>query len=137
MGLLLLADPSEQKIKSYLADSLCLAAFEGANIIGAAVVSPLKNGSAELMNIAVCDELQGKGLGTELLKNVIDFVKQQNFSLLQVGTGSFGYQLTYYQRAGFRVCDIRKNFFVEHYPAPLFENGIQHQDMLVLELDLT
>ncbi len=52
-------------------------------------------------------------------------------------TGTFGYQLTFYQREGFRVDSIDKDFFLVNYEKPIYEAGIQLQDMLrlVLEFD--
>ncbi|MBB3060531.1 hypothetical protein [Microbulbifer rhizosphaerae] len=54
---------------------------------------------------------------------------------LEVGAGTFGYQLTFYQRQGFRVERIDKNFFLKSYPEPIVENGIQHGDMLRLTFE--
>ncbi|WP_331435775.1 hypothetical protein [Photobacterium gaetbulicola] len=53
-----------------------------------------------------------------------------------MGTGTFGYQLAFYQREGFRVVGIDKDFFLDHYDEPVMENGIQHKDMLRLQLIL-
>nr|WP_273262506.1 hypothetical protein [Pseudomonas sp.] len=50
--------------------------------------------------------------------------------------GSFGHQLTFYQRAGFRVVAVEPDYFLTHYPEPLFENGLQHRDRLRLALTL-
>jgi hypothetical protein len=50
--------------------------------------------------------------------------------------GSFGHQLTFYQRAGFRVVAVEPDYFLQHYPEPLFENGLQHRDRLRLALAL-
>lgn len=55
---------------------------------------------------------------------------------VELGTGSFGHQLTYYQRHGFRVHAVLKDHFLIHYPEPLMEYGIQHKDMLRLSLVL-
>jgi len=52
-----------------------------------------------------------------------------------VGTGTYGYQLGFYQRQGFRVDRIDKDFFLKHYPEPIVEDGIQHKDMLRLTLE--
>lgn len=57
-------------------------------------------------------------------------------SRVELGTGSFGHQLTYYQRHGFRVDAVVKDHFLIHYPEPLMEYGIQHKDMLRLYLEL-
>jgi hypothetical protein len=54
---------------------------------------------------------------------------------LEAGTGTFGYQLAYYQREGFRVSAIDRNFFLDNYPEPIYENGIQHKDMPRLTLE--
>ncbi len=53
---------------------------------------------------------------------------------MEVGTGSFGYQLAFYQRHGFRVTSIDRDFFARNYPEPIFEDGIQLFDMLRLTL---
>ncbi|EXJ14911.1 acetyltransferase, GNAT family [Imhoffiella purpurea] len=55
---------------------------------------------------------------------------------LEVGTGTFGYQLAFYQREGFRVDAIEKDFFLSNYDGPIYEDGIQLKDMLRLALDL-
>jgi protein-L-isoaspartate O-methyltransferase len=54
---------------------------------------------------------------------------------LEVGTGSFGYQLAWYQRAGFRVFAVERDFFLDNYEEPIFEDGIQLKDMLRLAVD--
>ena len=53
-----------------------------------------------------------------------------------VGTGSFGDQLLFYQRAGFRVSGLQRDFFLRNYTTQLWERGAQHKDMLRLTLDL-
>ncbi|SKA64261.1 hypothetical protein SAMN02745132_03842 [Enterovibrio nigricans DSM 22720] len=63
-------------------------------------------------------------------------LRQKGIRRIELGTGSFGYQLTYYQRLGFRVDRIIKNHFLDNYAEPICENGIQHKDMLRLYLEL-
>ena len=134
MELLLLADPSEDKIRSYLSGSKCFIASSGAVVVGACVVQPRGTGTHEVMSIAVHPAYQKSGHGTALLKWVIDFFRSSGARQLEVGTGSFGYQLAFYQRHGFRVTSIDHDFFVKNYPEPIFENGIQLVDMLRLTL---
>ena len=88
------------------------------------------------MSIAVQPAHQRFGYGTALLKWVIDFFRKYGASQLEVGTGTFGYQLAFYQKHGFRVSRIDHNFFVKNYPEPIFEDGIQLFDMLRLSLML-
>ncbi len=137
MPLLLEADPSEQCIQSYLKDSWCFAAFEGEEIVGICFVKPENDTTAELFNIAVAPDIQAKGIGTQLLKFTLHALSNKGIEKVELGTGSFGHQLAFYQRQGFRVDSVRKNFFLDHYDEPIFEMGIQHKDMLRLVCDLS
>lgn len=132
--LLLLADPSEEKIRSSLSGSKCFVAMRDASVVGACVVQPRGADSYELMSIAVLPEQQRSGYGTELLRWVIDFYRHAGARQLELGTGTFGYQLAFYQRQGFRVTSIDRDFFVRNYPQPIFEDGIRLIDMLRLTL---
>ena len=118
MALLLLADPSEDKIRAYLPGSRCFVASNGAEMVAACVVKPLGGGCHELMSIAVPPTHQKQGHGAALLQWVIAFFRKAGAHQLEVGTGSFGYQLAFYQRYGFRVSSIERDFFVNNYPLP-------------------
>ncbi len=135
MELLLLADPSEDAIKEYLDDSRCFVAYADDVAVGSCVIRPIAGQMVELMNIAVSPSSQNLGIGSRLLRNVIDEVKKSGAKGLEVGTGTFGYQLSFYQRHGFRVDRIDKDFFLQNYPDPIVEDGIQHKDMLRLTLE--
>lgn len=137
IDLLLLADPSEKAIKEYLNQARCFVAYTNDEVIGSCVLKPIGGGILELMNIAVSPSKQQRGIGTRLLETVIDKIKESGAQGLEVGTGTFGYQLTFYQRQGFRVDCIDKGFFLKNYPEPIFENGVQHKDMLRLALEFS
>ena len=137
MALLLLADPSEDKVRRYLPASRCFVASSDDVITGVCVCLPRSNDAYELMNIAVAPAHQGSGYGSRLLEWVVDFLGEAGARQIEVGTGSFGYQLAFYQRQGFRVTGIDRDFFLNNYPEPVFENGIQLFDMLRLTLRLT
>ena len=135
LALLLLADPNEAKVCSYLERSRCFVALHAGVIAGACVVQAREAGVHEIMNIAVDPAVQQSGIGTALLRRVIDVYRKAGARQLEVGTGSFGYQLAFYQRQGFRVSAIDGDFFVDNYPEPVIEDGIQLFDMLRLTLD--
>lgn len=135
MDLLLLADPSEDKVHAYLSRSKCFVASCNGTVLGACVVQPIRPGVNELMNIAIQPNHQKSGHGSALLKWVIDFFRKSGAIQMEVGTGTFGHQLAFYQRHGFRVTSIDRDFFVKNYPAPIFENDMQHLDMLRLTLE--
>ncbi|MDR0214625.1 MAG: GNAT family N-acetyltransferase [Comamonas sp.] len=144
--LLLLADPSREKVKRYLPGSTCYAARQTAQftpsglgaLIGVCVLQPPQpeRDSWELMNMAVSPAWQRGGIGSALLHHAIRELRKQGIRLLEVGTGSFGDQLLFYQRLGFRVSSIERDFFLRNYTTPLWERGVQLKDMLRLTLEL-
>lgn len=135
MDLLLEADPSEQKVKGYLDRCRCFAATVDRSVVGVCLLARISEDEYELMNISVAPSLQQQGIGTALLRHVIAAARAMGAKALAVGTGTFGYQLAFYQRQGFRASGINRGFFLDNYPAPLFEDGIQHKDMLRLTLE--
>jgi ribosomal protein S18 acetylase RimI-like enzyme len=136
LNLLLEADPSEQCIRSYLAGSLCFGAFEQGVLVGACVTNSRLAGISEIFNIAVLPAEQKKGVGTELLKFTCQQLAERGFHKVVLGTGMFGYQIKFYQRQGFLLDGVIKDFFIDNYDEPVFERGRQHIDMARLSLSL-
>ncbi|HCR96657.1 MULTISPECIES: GNAT family N-acetyltransferase [Halomonas] len=134
--LLLEADPSEQSIASYLDGAWCFAAKLNGNVVGACVTKSINTDIAEIFNISVYPEFQQQGLGSGLLSFALSELKSKKIQRVELSTGTFGYQLTYYQRHGFRVDHVVKNYFLNNYPEPILEDGIQHQDALRLYVTL-
>jgi N-acetylglutamate synthase-like GNAT family acetyltransferase len=136
MSLLLDADPSEKCIENYLRGSTCFGAFVENSLVGVCVTNSNESGVAEIFNIVVTPEKQNKGIGTELLKFVIAYFVEIGATTLELGTGTFGYQLLYYQRFGFRAESVWKNHFIDNYSEPICDHGLQLKDMLRLSLKL-
>lgn len=138
MDLLLLADPSEAMIADYLADGRLYSAMWDGVVVGVFVLIPLDDTVWELKNIAVAEEWQGKGVGRALLAAAITEARMLGATRLDVGTGNSSLrQIGFYQKAGFRMARVVKNYFTLNYPDPIEEGGIACRDMLVLSLDLT
>ncbi|MBN1290415.1 MAG: GNAT family N-acetyltransferase [Candidatus Latescibacteria bacterium] len=137
MELLTEADPSEARVNEYLSDSWCFAAFVDNTMVGVCVTKQIHPGIGEIFNIAVRPESQKKGIGTQLIKYTLAQLAAKSIKVVMLGTGTFGYQLAFYQRLGFRVESVIKDFFLDNYEEPLFEQGIQLKDMLRLYLELT
>jgi len=135
--LLLLADPSIARIEAYIFDSKIYVAQSRGKTIGVFVLQDKGEGIAEIKNIAVVESLQGQGIGKLLLKAACSIAKADGFKIIQIGTGnsSIG-QLYLYQREGFSISNIVKDFFTNSYPEPIYENGILCQHMIVLAKDL-
>ncbi|QHE62464.1 GNAT family N-acetyltransferase [Rossellomorea vietnamensis] len=137
MELLLLADPSETIVKEYAARGECFVAELEKKIVGVYVLLPTRPETVELVNLAVAEELHGKGIGKQLVMDAVKVAKEKGYKTIEVGTGNSGVgQLALYQKCGFRIVGVDLDFFVRHYPEEIVENGIQCRDMIRLSQDI-
>jgi ribosomal protein S18 acetylase RimI-like enzyme len=137
MQLLLLADPSRKLVEEYLYRGQCFIAQIDKRIIGVYVLLPTRPGTIEIVNMAVDENYQGRGIGKQLVNHAIQSAKRGGFKTIEIGTGNSGVgQLALYQKCGFRMTSIDRDFFIRHYSEPIFENGIQVVDMVRLSQDL-
>ncbi|BDS12289.1 GNAT family N-acetyltransferase [Aureispira anguillae] len=136
-NLLELADPSRAQIEQYLYESQCYLALLEAQCIGVLVLKELSAQTVEIKNIAIKEIQQGKGYGKKLLKWATKIAQESNYQKIRIGTGnsSIG-QLALYQKEGFEITQIVKDFFTHNYPNPIVENGILCKHMIILEKDL-
>ncbi|WP_353095352.1 GNAT family N-acetyltransferase [Tissierella praeacuta] len=135
--LLLLADPSIEIINDYLHRGNCYLAYIEEKIVGVYVIIRTRPMTFELVNIAVDEAYQGKGIGKALLFNAIDNARELKGKILEVGTGNSSIsQLTLYQKCGFRITGVDRNFFRKHYKDKIIENGIECIDMIRLSMNL-
>ena len=135
--LLALADPSPTQVTSYVRNGRCYVAKLEAKLIGVFVLAQLDTTTFEIKNIAITPSEQGKGYGKALLDHAEQVSKTLGGHQLKIGTGnsSIG-QLALYQKQGFDMARIEKDFFITHYAEPIFENGIQCKHMVILVKDL-
>ena len=135
--LLLEADPSRKMIDKYLAYSKIFLAKSGGSIVGVLALK-VENDQAEIMNIAVAEKFQKKGIGSLLIKHAVQYCLENTISSLSIGTADTSLdQLTLYQKLGFKVNDRIADFFLKNYEKPIYENGKQAKDMIRLEMSLT
>ena len=103
-SLLLLVDPSEGQIDAYVQRGLTYVAKQEERVIGVYVLLETRPETMEIMNIAVVEHLQGKGIGKKLISHAIETAKEYGMSKLEVGTGNSSVsQLALYQKCGFRI----------------------------------
>ena len=91
----------------------------------------------EIVNVAVAEDHQVKGIGKILVNDAILVAKTQGYKTIDIGTGnsSIG-QLALYQKCGFRIVSVDHNYFIKHYSEEFYENGIQCIDMIRLSKEL-
>jgi len=140
LPLLHLADDAAAQINSYdqLDDLHALDDDAGSPV---AIVLPIAQpgGVVELKSVAVATPLHGQGCGMRLLAAVLDELQRNGTRRVIVGTSSTSIgPRAFYQRAGFRVWKVERDFFSPalDYPLGLEENGIPVRDMLWLDQDL-
>jgi ribosomal protein S18 acetylase RimI-like enzyme len=141
LPLLLLADESLEQVRSYMqrGDLFAFVDRDGA-AVGIVLTIPEADGSVELKAVAVDAAHQNLGIGRRMLAAVIEELRRKGMRRAIVGTANAGIgQLAYYQKAGFRLLRIERDFFspARGYPAVMVDNGIRLRDMVWMDLDLS
>ncbi len=136
--LLLLSDDTKEAIDKNLNNGELFLAEINDNIIAAFILKIIEKETIEIKNIAVLEDYQGSGVGTILLKYIISISAQRGFKNLIVGTCDLcTKEIEFYKKSGFNITNTRKNFFIDNYKDPIYENGIQIKDMIMLSVDLS
>lgn len=135
--LLLLADPSKKLVEEYLKDGQIYVAVIDDKIVGEYVLLDRGTGLVEIMNIAVDEKFQGQGIGKQLIMHAIQIAKESGFKVIEIGTSNASHaQLSLYQKCGFKINHIEKNFFIDNYKEEILENGVCCVDMIMLSQDI-
>jgi GNAT superfamily N-acetyltransferase len=136
--ILLQAEGSEGALRWSLAklSDVVYRAELGGQLVGAATMQ-WRDDPCELVDLAIAPERHGQGLGKKLVAWLVEEARRRGKRQLLVGTAnaSIG-NIAFYQKCGFRMDHIRKDYFW-YYREPHYENGIQIRDMLVFQYDLT
>jgi len=132
-NLLLLADETIEAIEKYIFNSDLFIVEQGDEVIAIYALYVLNKDEIEIKNIAVSEAYQGQGIGRLLLQGAANKARERGFKTLLIGTPDSAIkQLKIYQKAGFEMFGVKKRFFIENYPEPIFENGVQLEDMVML-----
>lgn len=141
--LLLEADPARELVDAYLQDAKIRLAYLNDKLVGVYVLRlEEKKGNnkkkAEIMNISIETNLQGRGFGKQLILDAVKFATSLGASELTVATGNSSIsQLAFYQKCGFRISKIVPDHFLKHYPERIIEDGIWCRDQIILSMELS
>lgn len=136
-SLLLLADETKEAIDKYIHQSVIYVLEYEKEMISVCATAMISEGVMEIKNIAVREDWQNKGVGYRFLLDIIDKAREQECSELIICTPDCAKkQLYLYQKAGFRISDIVRDYYRNHYPEPIIENGIELKDMAMLKMSL-
>ncbi|AYC30731.1 N-acetyltransferase [Paenisporosarcina cavernae] len=97
-----------------------------------AVVTDEGNGVVELKNLATTPSAQRKGYGKKMVQFLMNYFAEKA-DVMRVGTGDSPLTIPFYEACGFEYSHQINNFFTDHYPEPIFENGKQLVHMIVME----
>ena len=134
IDLLLLADEEEKMIDKYLERGE-MYILDDNGIKAECVVTDEGNKILEIKNIAVSPKFQKQGYGKKLIELITEKYSE-NFSVIQAGTGDSPLTISFYEKCGFRKSHIVKNFFIDNYKNPIYEEGVQLIDMIYLQKNL-
>lgn len=136
LALLLLADPSIEMINQYISES-SIYILEQSKFTGVVVLKEVSESTMEIMNISVSEAYQGKGYGKLMLKEAEKIAKHSGYNNLIIATANSSLnQLALYQKCGFRIIDIEKDFFINVYKEVIIENGIRAMDKIILSKNI-
>ncbi|MEW6130398.1 MAG: GNAT family N-acetyltransferase [Acidobacteriota bacterium] len=135
--LLLQAEPSESALRWSL-DNLSDTIYrmdEDDKLVGAATMR-WRKAPVEIIELAIAGNHHGQGLGRQMIDYLIAEARHRGKAQLFVGTANSGIgNIVFYQKCGFRMDSVRKDYFWYH-ASPVFENGIRTRDLLVFRYDL-
>lgn len=138
LPMLLEADEGEERIRAVLLDPACTAyaAWLDDQLIGAAVVRWEQGDASEIIYIEVAAALRGRGYGKQIMQALKDELLRRGGRSLLVGTANAALEnIAFYQKCGFRMYEVRRDYFAYIQP-PVMEHGILLRDMLVLRYDI-
>lgn len=131
--LLLEADPSKSMIETYLKQSELLEVRQEGQLIGLLVLKQIEAGISEIMNLSVTPLFQKRGVGRQLIEHAIAHSKERNDQKIIVATGTTSVgPLLLYQKCGFRVEAVERDYFTKYYHEKIIENDVYLQDRLLL-----
>lgn len=135
IDLLLIADEQLSMIERYLDRGEMFALYDE-DVKSVCVVTREEENVFELKNIATYPQYQRQGYGLMLVSHICDHFKGAGRRTMYVGTGDSPVTLNFYTKCGFVRSHTVKDFFVDNYDHPIYENGRQLVDMVYLKKDL-
>ena len=133
LPLILEADPDPEIVGRYLDRGTLFVAYYGNEPACAAVVVPISPDEGELKALATAIEFRHRGIASAMIRHLTETYRGR-YATLVVGTAEPG--VSFYEKSGFVRFRILKDFFVENYPAPIYDGDFLCRDMICLRKTL-
>lgn len=136
--LLLDADPDEFQVADHLAHGELYVARSRGSAAGAVVIRQTQEDTWEIMNCSVAPEYRRQRCGTALVLHALNAIRNKGARYAELGTcDTSPGPMALYESCGFRISGIVKNHFMDNYPEPVWDNGVQCIDMIRMRADLS
>jgi GNAT superfamily N-acetyltransferase len=133
------ADDSESEIASYKDRGEVLVGLIDGEIVGhAQIVETSEPRTCEIKSLAVYEQWRSQGIGAALVGAAIEHCRHRDGQRILVATAAASiFALQFYQRQGFRLHHVVRDFYVPERGYETLElNGIALRDEVVLDFDL-
>jgi GNAT superfamily N-acetyltransferase len=134
-----LAEDSEAALASYLDRGTVWVARDPDGTVAGHLQAIAEGDAWEVVNTAVAEERQGRGIGRRMLEHVVAEARAAGARRLVVATATADVgNLRFYQRCGFRMDRVVADAFVPEtgYPEPIEIDGIPLRDQVWLGMEL-
>lgn len=132
--LLFLADEDDDQIAKYYDKALFWVAMEDDKKVGVLGLVENEDFSSEIVNVAVDPLYENRKIGRSLVEKALEHCKKEGLREVWIKTGNCGIKQIYlYQRCGFRLHSINRDYFSQFYSQPMYENFLPCADQVVLQ----
>lgn len=132
MDILLIGDEDKNMINKYIDQSTIFVLYVNDTLTSVCAILIRDKETVEIKNLATYPQYQNMGYASTLINFVCNKYKR-NFKFLILGTSENNKTLNFYKKRGFKETHRLKNFFINNYSHPIFENGQQLIDMIYLK----
>ena len=136
-----LAEDSASELDSYIDQGRVLVARLREEIVGhLQLIATERPDQAEVKNMAVRGDKQGRGIGGHLLRAALALLASEDADVVRVATAAADIDnLRFYQRHGFRMLAVERDAFgsATGYPTAVDIDGIPLRDRVWLDRGLT
>lgn len=137
IDILLIADPEKSAVMEYINKGVLISAEKDDQCIGILHYTQKEEDVIELNNIGVVRSHLREGIGSDIIKHLVTKAKDKGIKSIYLGTGNSSIDnFVFYQKNGFEMDEIWKNYFVDRYKEEIYENGIRCKHMVRLKLEI-
>lgn len=136
--LLLNTDPDRAIVETYISVSRVFVAENGEQtILGVLVLMALpEDHHYEIMNVSVDPAHFRQGIGRAMMRFALaDIQARDTQAVIWIKTCDLTVEaIGLYESVGFEIVDVVKDYFIDHYADPIYENGQLLRNQVVMRL---